>query len=227
MRVALVSDTAWREAIPLKRARGAELICLPQLSFAPYVAATRDRGGLEQAERPPSRRLREACEIADGAWVSASAYESEGEGVFYVTSYLIGPDGEWSSYRQRDAQAAEGRWEQMFWTPGHEHNTSCRTPIGRAATLVGGDLTSAVEWESIAALGVEVVTGGASEDAERWQRTRRVVAGMAAQHGITVLVVNRHDESPGVEHPGGTAAFDSSGTEIEPDADGLLTVEPR
>jgi len=58
MRVALLSAPDWRNAIPEARERGAELICLPHLSFSPYVAAVRDRDGLEHAERPVSRNAR-------------------------------------------------------------------------------------------------------------------------------------------------------------------------
>src|ERR671930_2389804 len=116
MRIGLSSEADWREAIGRLRERGAELICLPQLSFIPYVAAVRDRGGLELAERPPSKLLSEALAIGDGAWLAASAYEFEGEGVFYVTSYLAGPGGERASYRQRRVEAAPGRYEQMFWS---------------------------------------------------------------------------------------------------------------
>ena len=53
-------SSAPAEAVPAARERGAELICLPHLSFSPYVAAERDRAGLEHAERPVSRSFRDA-----------------------------------------------------------------------------------------------------------------------------------------------------------------------
>jgi predicted amidohydrolase len=73
VRVALVSDPDWRAAVPAARERGADVICLPHLSFAPYVAATRDRAGLEHAERAPSATFAEALALAGGAWLAASA----------------------------------------------------------------------------------------------------------------------------------------------------------
>jgi predicted amidohydrolase len=216
MRVALVSDAAWREGVARERADGAELICLPHLSFIPYVAAVRDRAGLELAERPPSRSMREALEIADGAWLAASAYESEGEGVFYVTSYLAGPDDAVSSYRQRRVEAAEGRYEQMFWSPGHGPRDTVELPIGAAATLIGADLREPSAWAELVAAGAAVVIGGASEPAELWERTTRIAAGMAAAHRVTALLVNRLDDRLGVEHPGGNAVFDRDGVRVPP-----------
>lgn len=220
MRVALVSDTDWREAIARERRRGAELVGLPHLSFAPYVAATRDRGALELAERAPSRSVREAVEHAGGGWVAASAYESEGEGVFYVTAYLAGPSAMVAGSRQRVVEARPGRYEQMFWSPGHEPPVAAELPCGRAGTLVGADLRSAEAWAAVAALGVSCVIGGASEPAEPWERTRRVAAGMAAAHEVTVLVANRGDTG----FAGGQAAFGPGGEALPLDDGGLYGI---
>jgi predicted amidohydrolase len=226
MRVAFVAEPAWREGIARERDRGAQLICLPHLSFAPYIAAVRDRAGLELAERPPSRSLREALELAGGAWLAASAYESEGEGVFYVTSYLAGPGEAVSSYRQRRLDAQPGRYEQMFWSPGRGPRDTVELPLGRAATLVGADLRDPGAWAEVAAVGARVVVGGASEPADLWELTLRVVAGMAAAHRMTALVVNRADERDGVRYPGGSAAFDRHGSRLDPDAAGIHDVGP-
>lgn len=224
MRVALVSDTTWGEAIGRERRRGAELICLPQLSFAPYVAAVRDRAGLELAERAPSRTLQEALAIADGAWLAASAYESEGEGVFYVTSYLAASGSGSVSYRQRRVEAEPQRYEQMFWSPGHDGTRTIQLPAGSATTLVGADLRDPGAWARVASSGARVLVGGASEPAEIWARTMRIAAGMAAAHAITALVVNRADDRLGVVHPGGAAAFGPDGAPLAADGDGLYEV---
>jgi predicted amidohydrolase len=221
VRVAFVTEPAWREGIARERGRGADLICLPHLSFGPYVAAVRDRAGLELAERPPSRSFREALEIAGGAWLAASAYESEGEGVFYVTSYLAGPGEALNSYRQKRLEASAGRYEQMFWSPGHGPRDTVELPLGRAATLVGADLRDPGAWLEVAAVGARVIVGGASEPADLWERTQRMVAGMAAAHRMTALVVNRADERNGVRYPGGSAAFDHDGSRLDPDTTGI------
>lgn len=223
MLVSLTSDANWREALIRERERGAELICLPQLSFLPYIAASRDRSGLERAERPPSATLREARSLIGECWLAASTYESEGEGVFFVTSHLIGPGpGAHVSYRQRSAEAAPGRFEQMFWSPGYERQDAVATPLGAATTLVGGDVGDPDSWRRAASTGARVVLGGSSEPAERWQRTQRVIAGLAATHGMTALVCNRRE--PGTEFAGGAAAYGPDGAELEPDSQGLYEV---
>ncbi len=204
MRVALLSAPDWREAVPAARERGAELICLPHLSFSPYVAATRDRAGLEHAERPLSRSFRDAVELAGDAWLAASAYESEGEGVFYVTARLAHGGVVAACSRQHHVEAAPGRFEQMFWSPGNEPFELAEAPWGRTALLVGCDLRMPAAWAEVAERGAQVVLGGASEPAERWAATRRVAAGMAAAYGMTALIANRT----------GSAAFDPAGAEL-------------
>jgi predicted amidohydrolase len=220
VRVALASDADWQRAIGDARERGADLVCLPHLSFAPYVAATRDRAGLEHAERAPSPTFRRALELAGGAWLAASAYESEGEGVFYATALLGGPDGVAAANRQRHVDAAEGRFEQMFWLPGHERAQVAPAPWGPTAPLAGGDLRAPDAWAAVAARGARVVVGGASEPAELWAQTSRVAAGMAAAHGLTVLVANRAGDG----FAGGCLAIAPGGEPLDVDGDGLFEV---
>lgn len=217
MRLALESDTDWREAIASARRRGADLVCLPHVSFAPYVARARDRAGLEFAERAPSPTLRDAVACANGGWVAASAYESEGEGVFYMTAYLAGPETTVRSGRQRFLEASAGRYEQMFWSPGHEPLAAAELPCGSVVNLVGADLRTPSAWTEAVATGAGCVVGGASDPGDGWTYTCRVVAGMAAAHGITALIVNRAGEG----FAGGSAAFAPDGSEFEADADGL------
>ena len=212
MRVGLVSDQDWRAGIVRARGAGAEVICLPLLSFAPYVAGGRDRSGIEHAERPISPTLLEAIGIADGAWLVASAYESEGEGVFYATSYVAGPEGPVGRYRQARVEAAPRRWEQMFFSPGHEGNEISETPLGRTATLIGSDVRDAAAWAQIE--GAEVVVCAVADDRERCPGTRSAVAGAAAMRGARALLVNRSGESGGVEFPGGAAVFSQDGAKI-------------
>lgn len=220
MRIALESDIDWRGAIARGRQRGADLVCLPHVSFSAYIARDRDRAGFELAERAPSQTLREAVERAGGGWIAASAYESEGEGVFYMTAYVAGPGTTVRSGRQRFLEASAGRYEQMFWSPGHEPLAAAELPCGRVVNLLGGDLRAPPSWTEAAALGAGCVVGGASEFADDWARTCRVVAGMAATHGINVLIVNRADDG----FAGGSAAFAPDGSELEAGADGLYDV---
>jgi N-carbamoylputrescine amidase len=225
VRVALASDADWEQAIGDARGRGADVVCLPHLSFVPYVAATRDRAGLEHAERAPSPTFARALALAGGSWLAASAYESEGEGVFYVTALVGGPEGPPAASRQRHVEAGHGRYEQMFWSPGHEPPQLAELPWGPTAALVGGDLRAPAAWEQVVDRGARVVLGGASDPAELWAATGRVAAGMAAAHGLTVLVANRSGGQDGLTFAGGGVAFAPDGAPLAPDADGLIDVE--
>jgi N-carbamoylputrescine amidase len=215
VRVALLDAADWRSTVPAARGAGADVICLPQLSFCPYVPATRDRDGLELAERAPSASLREAAQLAGGAWLAASAYESEGEGVFYVTASLGRGEGPSIRHRQHVLEASPGRFEQLFFSPGHgDRSATIELPWGATGTLVGADLSDPGAWRGLARAGARFVLGGASEPAERWARTRRVVAGMAAAYGIVALAANRGTTESGVAFAGGGLALGADGTPI-------------
>lgn len=216
---------AARARVEEARAAGAGLICLPHLSFAPYFPARRDRAALELAERPPSAAYRSVLELANSAWVFASSYESEGEGVFYVTARL-GRAGETAaSYRQVRVEAAPGRFEQMFWSPGHTGYALAGLAGGPAGLLVGADAGVPEAYSGLARLGARMVVGGVSEDAEGWAITRRIAVGMAVAHGMGVLLVNRQGREGDAVFPGGTLATDAYGEEIPPGPDGLYELE--
>lgn len=207
------------------RAAGAELICLPHLSFSPYFPAQRDRGALEFAERSPSAAYRSVLDVAGSAWVFASSYESEGEGVFYVTARL-GRFGETATaYRQVRVDAAPGRFEQMFWSPGHAGYAVAGLPRGPAGLIVGSDARVPEAYVELVRLGARVVVGGVSEDEEGWARTRRIAAGMAVAHGVGVMLVNRHGEEGDVVFPGGALAFDAGGGELLAGPDGMYELD--
>jgi hypothetical protein len=55
------------------------------------------------------------------------------------------------------------------------------------------------------------VLGGASEPEELWARTRAIVAGLAAQHGIVAVVANREEEG----FAGGGGAWAADGRELD------------
>lgn len=226
MLAALVSEADWRSGIQSAREAGAGLVCLPLLSFSPYVADSLDRAGYEQAERPPSPSWREALELAGGAWLSASPYESEGEGVFYFSGRLGREGGEEILWRQRNLDAFPGRYEPMFSAPGHEPMRSIEIEgLGAATLMLGGDLRSAEIWDEAARLGVDTVIGAAAEPVGLWQQTERAVVGMAAAHGIAAFVVNRGPGEGAPDCAGGAIVCDSKGSAVAETDSGLYAVQ--
>jgi predicted amidohydrolase len=235
MRAALIPCGGFRDscdatevagkAIAEAAAKGAALICLPHLSFLPYFPAECDRSALEFAERPPAKSYFDALAVASPVWLAASVYESEGEGVFYVTA-MLGRVGQVElRYRQVAVEAKPGRLEQMFWSPGHSGYGVCDVPWGRTSLLVGSDLRTSQAYSALVDKRVQVLVGGASEDEETWAGTCRLVTGMASLHGFAALVVNRQGVEYGAHsYPGGVLAVDNAGRTLRPDGDGLYEI---
>lgn len=212
-----------RDAIGSASGRGADLIVLPQLSFSEYFPAVRDREALELGERLPSARMRAAVEAADGAFVCASVYECVGEGVFYARGELASAgQGTVLASRQRLPEAAHGRYEQMFFSPGHGPREVSELPWGWTGLLVGADLRSVGAWAELAGLGARLVIGSVSEDHDGWARTVRVAAGLAIVNGLALALVNRAPAEKEPDFAGGELVIDPQGREIPMGEDGLF-----
>jgi N-carbamoylputrescine amidase len=206
-------------------AAGADLILLPQLSFSPYFPAFRDRAALELGERFPSPRMTAAREAAADAWLAATAYECEGEGVFYATAELGSiADGTVLAQRQHHPEAAVGRYEQMFFSPGHEPRTVAALPWGRTGMLLGQDARCPNAWAELKRAGAELVLVAVSETADGWQGTCRIASGFSAVHGIPVCAVNRSPAPDEPDFAGGSFACDSTGSEVNLDQNGLVVL---
>ncbi len=224
MRVALLSGGG-TDAVRSARAAGADVVCLPQLSFLPYLPALPDRGGLERAERPPARSYLEALDAADGAWLAASAYECEGEGVFYASALLGRAGGEPPlRHRQRRLDSSPGRYEQLLLSPGHEPPGVIELPWGPTGILIGADVCDPESWTVLAAAGARFLLAGVSAPAPLWEDTRQTVGGLAARHGIATLVANREGEEHGIQFAGGGAGWDAGGAPLVPGPDGFIDI---
>jgi N-carbamoylputrescine amidase len=223
IRIAPVSATPVAlDAIGRAAGAGADLILLPQLSFTPYFPARRDRDALELGEREPFPSLRPAAERAGDSLLFASVYECVGEGVFYARADLLSGGESLGFERQRVVEAAPGRYEQMFFSPGHGARRVIPTPWGPVGMLLGADARDPRAYFELAQLGACLVVGGTSEGERGWKATTGVAAGMAAGLGIAVALVNRsEDGEPGF--PGGSCAFSPGGEALELSEDGAFT----
>jgi N-carbamoylputrescine amidase len=204
---------------------GADLVLLPQLSFSPYFPAFRDREALELGERFPSSRMAAARDAAGGSWLAATAYECEGEGVFYATAELgSAAEGTVLSQRQHFPEAAAGRYEQMFFSPGHEDRVVAGLPWGRTGMLLGQDARCPDAWADLKRAGAELVLVAVSETADGWQGTCRIVSGFSAVHGVPVCAVNRAPAPDEPDFAGGSFACDSTGSAVTADQNGLVVL---
>lgn len=200
---------------------GVDLVLLPQLSFSLYFPAIRDREALELGERFPSSRMSAAREAAAGAWLAASAYECVGEGVFYVSGELGSSEqGTVLTQRQQRIEAKPGRFEQMFFSPGHDERRVAELPWGKTAMLIGADTRDPDAWNELARLGTDLVLVSVSENAEGWEQVRCACQGFSTVHGFSVCAVNR---APAEDEPGfagGSFACDAAGRELTADVNG-------
>lgn len=201
---------------------GVDLVLLPQLSFSRYFPAGRDRAALELGERLPSREMSSAIRAAGESHLAASVYECVGEGVFYSCGQIarLG-DGTLLTERQRVVEAAPGRYEQMFISPGFGPRSVAKLPWGGTGLLVGADVRSVSAWTELASAGARLVVASVSEPAEQWQGTRTAAAGLATVNGMAVALVNREPSEDESDFAGGQLVADPSGTELAPDGDGI------
>ena len=223
MRAALLSDPDWEVAVPLAATAGVDLICLPLLSFSSYVASDLNRASYEEAERPPSAKWRRGVELADGAWLAASPYESEGEGVFYLSGRLgrLGSTDD-LLWRQSLPEGAPGRYEAMFWTPGHGSVETITVGGWEAALMLGGELRDPACWEAVVAAGTSLVVGASAEQAEGWDATVRIAQGMSTAHRIAVLIANRSSQPSGPNFAGGTLGLSGAGEPLVESSPGIF-----
>jgi N-carbamoylputrescine amidase len=216
--------TEAQRAIKEVGASGADLLCLPHLSFLPYFPSVRKRAGLEFAERPPAASIRRALDLVD-CYVAGSVYESEGEGVFYCTAYLGRRQSLPLKYRQMAVDGVSGRYEQMYWSPGHDGYVAAETQLGRVGLLIGADLRSPEAYKTLAKKRATLIVGGASEKGGLWEQTAALARAMASAYGVTILVVNRDGpDEQGEPYPGGSVAVDRRGQPLLQDDSGLFEV---
>lgn len=215
-----------RDEIAAAAERGADLVMLPQLSFSPYFPAVRDREALELGERLPSKTMAAALAVTGDALLAATVYECVGEGVFYVRGQVASASGQCVlADRQHRVAGSPGRYEQMYFSPGHGPRSVSELPWGRTGLLIGGDLNSIEAWSELAGLGADLVIGSTSLDQDGWVRTCRVASGLATVNGIALALVNRAPSETEPGFAGGELVIDRAGREIAPARDGLFDLE--
>lgn len=205
--------------------RGADLILLPQLSFYPYFPSHRDREALELGERLPPRRMTAALAQAGESHLCGSVYECSGEGLFYVRGELgTATAGCLLADRQRRVEAAQGRYEQMFFRPGAGPRGVAELPWGRTGLLLGADAREVEAWSDLVKSGAVLILVSVSEDGARWQGTKAIASGMAAVYGVAVALVNRGPTESQPDFAGGDLVIDASGGELSADENGIFDV---
>ena len=185
-------------------ARGAQIVCLPELFRSQYFCREEDARLFDLAEPIPGPSTERLSSIAsqENVVIIASLFERRAPGMYHNTAAVIGTGGEiLGLYRKMHIPDDPLYFEKFYFTPGDLGFRNFDTPFGRIATLVCWD-----QWypeaARVAALGGAQILfyptaigwhpaekaqyGAAQHDA--WKTIQR---GHAIANGIYVAAVNR------------------------------------
>jgi N-carbamoylputrescine amidase len=216
-------------------ARGARIVCLPELFQTQYFCQREDPALFDLAEPipgPASQLLGEAAG-RHGVVLLASLFERRAPGVYHNTSVLFDADGSTRGlYRKMHIPDDPLYYEKFYFTPGDLGYGAPETRVGRVGSLVCWDqwfpeaarltaLAGAVILFYPTAIGWhprEKTEFGVAQF-EAWQTVQR---GHAIANGVWVAAVNRvgpeqgdvrgrRAEGPGLEFWGGSFLCDPFG----------------
>jgi N-carbamoylputrescine amidase len=210
------------------KAKGAQIVCLPELFRSQYFCQTEDHRHFELAEPVPGPGTEALASVAAelGVVIIASLFERRAEGLYHNTAAVIDADGRYlGKYRKMHIPDDPQYHEKFYFTPGDLGFRAWDTTFGRIGVLVCWDqwypeaarLTAlsgaqilfyptAIGW-----LPAEKAEHGAEQEAA-WETIQR---SHAIANGVYVCAVNRvgHEGDPagGLEFWGGSFVTDPGG----------------
>ncbi|MBA3659708.1 MAG: carbon-nitrogen hydrolase [Gemmatimonadales bacterium] len=209
-------------------ARGAQIVCLPELFRSQYFCQTEDHRFFELAEAipGPSTEAFGALAAELGVVIVASLFEKRAEGLYHNTAAIIDADGRYlGKYRKMHIPDDPQFYEKFYFTPGDLGFRVWDTRFGRIGVLVCWDqwypeaarLTALAGAQilfyptAIAWLPAEKEEHG-SQQQSAWETIQR---SHAIANGVYVCAVNRvGHEGPadgGLEFWGGSFVADPGG----------------
>jgi N-carbamoylputrescine amidase len=185
-------------------AKGAQIVCLPELFQTQYFCQREDAALFDLAEPipgPATARLAEAAKLLRIVLI-ASLFEKRAAGVYHNTAVMIDADGSLRGiYRKMHIPDDPLYYEKFYFTPGDLGFKTFDTHVGRVGTLVCWDQWYPEAARLTALQGAQVLFyptaigwhpaekeqfGVAQHDA--WQVIQRA---HAIANGVYVAVVNR------------------------------------
>src|SRR5690349_6165213 len=185
-------------------AKGAQLVCLPELFRTQYFCQREDAALFDLAEPIPGPTTKALAEVAQRLRivVVGSVFEKRAPGVYHNTAVMIDADGSLRGiYRKMHIPDDPLYYEKYYFTPGDLGFRAFDTEVGRVGTLVcwdqwypeGARLTAlqgahvlfyptAIGWHPAE----KAEFGVAQHDA--WRTIQRA---HAIANGVYVAVVNR------------------------------------
>jgi N-carbamoylputrescine amidase len=219
------------ERIREAAARGAQIICTPELFLGPYFCQTERHeffGLAEPVPGPTSERLAAlASEL--GVVLVASLFEKRAEGLYHNTAAILDADGRYlGKYRKMHIPDDPQYHEKFYFTPGDTGFRSWNTRFAKLGVLVCWDQWYPEAARLTALAGAEILLYPTAigwlppEKAEFGERQQAawetVQRGHAIANGCFVAAVNRVGFEPtspgsveGLEFWGGSFVADPNG----------------
>jgi N-carbamoylputrescine amidase len=185
-------------------ARGAQIVCLPELFQTQYFCQREDAALFDLAEPIPGPTTAKLSELAKqlGIVLIASLFEKRAAGVYHNTAAMFDSDGTLRGlYRKMHIPDDPLYYEKFYFTPGDLGFRAFDTNVGRVGTLVCWDQWYPEGARLTALQGAQVLFyptaigwhptekaefGKAQHDA--WRTIQRA---HAIANGVYVAVVNR------------------------------------
>jgi N-carbamoylputrescine amidase len=185
-------------------AKGAQIVCLPELFQTQYFCQREDTALFDLAEPIPGPTTARLAEVAEQLRIVliASLFEKRAPGVYHNTAVMIDADGSVRGiYRKMHIPDDPLYYEKYYFTPGDLGFKAFDTSVGRVGTLVCWDQWYPEGARLTALQGAQVLFyptaigwhpdekaqyGEAQYDA--WETIQRA---HAIANGVYVAVVNR------------------------------------
>jgi N-carbamoylputrescine amidase len=192
-------------------ARGADLVCLPELHAGPYFCQTEDPGAFDLAEPIPGPTTGQIAALAAelGVVVVASIFERRAAGLYHNTAVVLDADGAIAGrYRKMHIPDDPGYYEKFYFAPGDLGFQPIDTAVGRLGVLVCWDQWYPEAARLMALAGAEVLLyptaigwSDADDPAEQARQREAWVTiqrAHAVANGLPVVVCNRtgHEADP-------------------------------
>ncbi len=215
-------------------AKGAQVVCLPELFQSQYFCQREDVSYFDLAEPVPGPSTEALAKVAKKAKVVVVAplFERRAAGVYHNTAAIIDSTGEIAGvYRKMHIPDDPAYYEKFYFTPGDLGFKAFDTQAGRLATLICWDqwypegarlaaLHGAVILFYPTAIGWHPAEKASNGEAQRdsWRTIQR---GHAIANGLYVAAVNR----VGHENPSGGDGLEFWGTSFLCDPQGVIIAE--